>query len=360
LLSDQSHTLKMSLRTKINHFIVIASLLVSVVITTGSLASAQQSDAKGSTGGITVSPALATITIGADTTSGTATVTVKNDFNATVNLSATVKSVDQDNGILVPSGELDSELQKLITLNVQDFTLQPNESKDVVITVKNTASLRPGGTYASLVVRQISGSDNTIGLQTAVGAGIFVTKEDGAVRELQAQNIAVNRFVLQPPSSISLTFKNTGNVHIVPRGQIVVVNANNETFYQKGVINQESFTLLPGKSLRFEIPLQKLKQTFLPSRQKVVIQYRYDGSEQITSISKTIVVVPFYIFIILAALIIVVGYGVKTKKIRLRIRRVKKQKKAALGLDTPGVPAKKRIIVQDKSDGEKIPIHRGK
>lgn len=352
--------LKMSLRTKIYHFIAVTSLLVSVVVATNSLASAQQSDPKGSMGGITVSPALATISIGADTTSGTATVTIKNDFTATVNLTAAIKSVDQDNGILVPSGELDTELQKLITLNVQDFTLQPNESKDVVITVKNTASLRPGGTYASLVVRQISGSDNTIGLQTAVGAGIFVIKEDGAVRELQAQNIAVNRFVLQPPSSVSLTFKNTGNVHIVPRGQIVVTNASNETFYQKGIINQESFTLLPGKSLRFEIPLQKLEQTLLPSRQKVVIQYRYDGSEQITSISKIIVIVPFYIFIILIALIIVVGYGVKTKKIRLRIRRPKKQKKAALELDAHDAPAKKRIIVQDKSDGEKIPIHRGK
>ena len=360
MLNALNIILKMSLRNKLYHVVIALSLLVSIVAAVTFSASAQQPDSKNNASGITVSPALATITIGADTTSGTATVTIKNNFSAVVNLNAAIKSVDQDNGILVPSGELDAELQKLITLSIQDFTLQPNESKDVVITVKNTASLRPGGTYASLVVRQISGSDNTIGLQTAVGAGIFVIKEDGAVRELQAQNIAVNRFVLQSPSSVSLMFKNTGNVHIVPRGQIVVVNANNETFYRKGVINQESFTLLPGKSLRFEIPLQKLKQTFLPSRQKVVIQYRYDGSEQITSISKTIVVVPFYIFIILAALIIVVGYGVKTKKIRLRIRRVKKQKKAALGLDTPGVPAKKRIIVQDKSDGEKIPIHRGK
>lgn len=351
----------MSLRNKFYHVIIASSLLVSIAVAANISASAQQqSDPKSSAGGITVSPALATITIGADTTSGTATVTIKNNFSAVVNLNAAIKSVDQDNGILVPSGELDAELQKLITLNVQDFTLQPNESKDVVITVRNTAALKPGGTYASLVIRQISSPDTTIDLQTAVGAGIFIIKEDGAVRELQAQDISINRFVLQPPSSVSLTFKNTGNVHIVPRGQIVVVNTNNETFYEKGIINQESFTLLPGKSLSFEIPLQKLRQTFLPSRQKVIIQYRYDGSEQITSISKTILIVPFYMFVILIALIIAVGYCVKTKKIRLPIHRSSKQKKAPIKLDIPDTPAKKRIIVQDKSDGEKIPIHRGK
>ena len=231
--------------------------------------------------------------------------------------------------------------------------MQPNQSIDIKITVRNSATLKPGGTYAALVVRQTGDASNAVNLQPAIGAGIFITKEEGAIRALGATEFAIKRFMFGEPTSVAVTFKNTGNVQVVPRGQVLVTNQSLAIFYKKGIINQESFTLLPNKIIRLNIPLQKIQSSFLPSRQKVILQYRYDGSEQVQTIVKQIVYIP--IFAVITLILVLLLIVIIAKKFRNRKKKITYETTQKLA-----EVHKKRIIVQDKTDGEKIAVHRGK
>lgn len=297
--------------------------------------------------GLTVSPAVLTVRLSQTESEKSNNVTVKNNYSVPVRLSAQIKGVDQDNGVLAPSLEPDESLSSSVSLNKTDFILAPNEETTIIVTVKNNAKLKPGGTYGSLVIKQVGISGSNVGIYPAIGAGLFITKEEGAIRTLGVTEFTYQRFLFNEPTSATITFKNTGNTHVIPRGQVLVTSKNLTAFYRKGVVNQESITLLPNKYIKLEVPLAKVANSFLPNRQKIMIQYRYEGTEQVQTIVKTILFVPIYIFLIIVVVLLAMVWFFR---IVIQKRKIGNRKKEIL--------PKKRIIVQDKAEGEKIPVHR--
>ena len=301
--------------------------------------------------GLTLSPAVVTIGVSQTESEKSATITIKNNYSVPVVLTASLRGVDQDNGVIAPASELDENLRTIISLNKVEFALAPNESSSVTVTVKNSSKLHPGGTYAALVIKQIGTANNNVGIYPAIGAGIFITKEEGAVRALDVSEFSYQRKLLGEPSSATIIFKNTGNVQVVPRGQVLVTSQNLKTFYSKGIVNQESFTLLPAKYIKLTTPLIKVNSGLLPSQQKIIIQYRYDGTDQVQTIVRSLWHVP-HIFIIVLALLPIGAVLVFRQRIRRHTGSEQQPREQPPQL-------KKRIIVQDKTDGEKIPVNRG-
>lgn len=303
--------------------------------------------------GITVTPAIVTISIGAADTQKSETINIHNGFSSSVSLALSLASVDQANGILVPSGSLDEHLAKVLFVSDQTMTLAAGESKQVTITAVNGPDLKPGGSYATLVVKQLEQSKNTVGLQSAVSTGIFLIKEDGAIRSLTLDSVKISRILFEQPKTVTLQFTNNGNVQIVPRGQVVVASSNLQQIYKRGIINQESIMILPDKSLRINVPLITTANSWIPTKHQLIVQYRYDGSEEIKTYKQSFLYIPFYVFILLILLIIMAYYGVKN------VRKRKKRPIPSIVKSQP-MPPTKRIIVHDKTDGEKITVNRGK
>lgn len=130
---------------------------------------------------------------------------------------------------------------------------------------------------------------------------------------------------------------------------MLVANNDLSTFYQKGIINQESITILPGKSLTLDVPISKISNSNIPGRQKIMVQYRYDGSEAIITVSKSIWYVPLYSLVILA----IITAGLSILAIKLKKRFWPKKPKYLVNSN------KKQIPIRDQTDGEKIIVRKG-
>ncbi len=332
--------------------IQITSLVIVGFVIATLLPLHTQAQGKQDPQGITISPAVVTISIGPNEATKTSTVEVTNTLSTSSSLTAELKGVDAQNGVLAPTKELDAGQKENISIDKSQFTLQPGEKTTITITVTNSVTLSPGGTYAALVIRQLGTPNNSVGFQSAVGAGIFITKQQGASRKISLTNFSIQQLLLGEPSKVTLTFKNDGNVHIVPRGVAVVTNQKGNVLYKKGVINQESFTILPQKSLTLDVPLATVAHSLLPSQQKVLVQYRFDGSDDIQTVAKSIIFVPAYLYaVILLLAISIVLLATKARK------KTKFPKKQQSGKKPPESPEKK-IVIRDGTDGEKIPVRR--
>lgn len=313
--------------------------------------------------GVTVSPAVATISVNSGDIEKTATIGVKNNNSYAVSLTAELREVDESSGILVPSGELGKNLKEVVTIDNPNLILEPSGSANVKITVKNDSALSPGGTYLALTIKQTDDSNNRVGVQSAIGAGIFITKQQGAVRKLTVDAFDIKQVLLQEPKSSTVLFKNIGNVHLVPRGVITTTNIDQSVYYQKGIVNQESLMILPGKTLNTEVVLRTIKPPILPSHQKVILQYRFDGTDEIKTVEKYIWVIPYIWYIFGVCLIAFVIIGIKLIR-KIKVKQRKQKRRLIEAVKHPIIEQKiinqpqKKILVQDHNDGEKIRVRK--
>ncbi|MFO0882161.1 MAG: hypothetical protein U0491_01810 [Candidatus Saccharimonadales bacterium] len=337
----------------LNRWYIAIGILAVLIIGPASLVSAEAPK------GITVSPAVLRFTVSTNKPTQSQSVTLTNNGTSEVELRVQLKNVDESSGVLAPTTELTNSQSTAVAVDKPIVSLAPGASAAVLVTVKSGDTLKPGGSYYALVVTQESNAQNSVGLHPSVGAGIFVTNENGANRHLLLKSTSVGRVMFGIPSVISVEFTNDGNVVVVPRGIIVLTSANKESFISKGVINTASQPVFPGKTIVLDTPMQSLVRLVWPRRINVLYQYRFDGMDQTTTIRKESFVIPpiFVAIIILIAIITTFLVWVVPRK-----KRHKKQvpitskevllKKNQKRVATTGT----KIDVKDSTDGDRITV----
>jgi hypothetical protein len=252
--------------------------------------------------GITVSPAIVRINLDKEEEQ-LAYVSIKNNYQTRISLKTAIKGVDSEEGILAPIKELDANLKQLLTVNPMQFTLEPRESINLQLRVKNGDALGPGGSYAALVITQLDEPEK-LELHSAISVNIFIVKERGARRQLDVVNLKANRLLFGMPSSVNITFKNSGNVLVVPRGVAVVNGGKHDVIYKKGIINEQSISVFPKKNITLNTPLIRLSERWLPAKITISLQYRVEGSNKINTYSTKKLYIPnMYWLIALASFI---------------------------------------------------------
>ncbi len=309
--------------------------------------------------GITVSPAVLYFTVSSNKPSHSQTVKITNNENTTVQLTAQIKNVDDSSGILAPTSVLSTEQSKAVQISTSAITLPPGGSTDITITVSTNDSLKPGGSYFSLVITQSSEVSNAVGLHPSVGAALFVTNEDGANRHIALQATSAGKILFGIPNTIQTRFMNDGNVVVVPRGVIVVGSNNVDAYVAKGVINTESQPLFPGKTIVLDVPMKKIAKVLIPTKVHIIYQYRFDGTDQIITTAHQAVIIPplFIVFLLMIAIITTVLLRYSWKHRRRKNRTDKKPKEgAAQPREQKQATPIKKIAVKDATDGDKITV----
>ncbi len=199
-------------------------------------------------------------------------------------------ALDETGGLLFVGENSDFEkkygLAHWLKLDQDQLDLQPGQSASVVVTVINDSTLAPGGHYGALLLRDARDlnkpSGTKVDLKSVVSSLIFLQKLGGEKYDMHLERISHNGGLLRMPSSVSVNFKNRGNVHVVPRG-IVTLKDMRGKVVAKGVINIESSLILPEANRNFAVPLQKLAQASVPGNYTITVDYRYDGFDQFAS-----------------------------------------------------------------------------
>lgn len=300
--------------------------------------------------GITVAPAVLTLNLDSKVTEQIGYVGVKNNYSKPINLTTELKGIDQERGIIAPIKELDSNLSKLISITPSSFTLEPGESINIQVTVKNASILSPGGSYASLVIKQDGGSLNNVGLQPAVSANLFIVKQQGAKKQLELSDVKISRKLFGMPDKATLIFRNNGNVIAIPRGIVTVGNRNLSSIYKKGVVNEGSLPMFPLKQLTIEVPLDNIQNKWTPGRQEINIQYRADGQNNIKSYSLSVIYIPNLYWLVLA-IILTTFWLIYRRRQNIKVTRYFDiSKKIQTKTKRQNIKTPKKIIVIDKNN----------
>lgn len=182
-----------------------------------------------------------------------------------------------------------------------------NSIATIPIVIKNTKDLAPGGHYGAVIISVNTGQTaNSINLRQNLVSLMFVDKMGGEVYGLQLNSFTPNT-LHSVPQDVTMSFKSTGNVHVVPRGY-VTVNDPHGQLVAKGIINPESTLVMPGTSRQFVTILQPVNSSTRKGRYTLTVHYRYDGNANFTTktmsfrigyVSKALVIAATLGFIIL-------------------------------------------------------------
>lgn len=261
--------------------------------------------------GMTVSPAFIRLSVSDNKQTSSGLINLKNNESNTIFYSATVADVDTSSGTLLPLDSTSELTSKIFNVSVSEFNLLPNQSIDITVTANNLAGLSPGGHYACLYLKHLSDSktESSVLINQVISVGIFLTKEDGVLKNLSYTLPDTRQIWFTLPKTQNIKVTNNGNVDVVPRGFIAITRGTKT--YRKTIFNETSQPIFAATTKEYTVPIIDTKIIW-PGRYQKTISLRYDGQAQQEISYSTFWYVPMWSFVVIGVVILVLF---KTKKI---------------------------------------------
>lgn len=145
-----------------------------------------------------------------------------------VNFSATGEAGQGKFLSIEESGGNNSTLAEWISIPSGPYIIPSEQTKDISFFVEAPKDASPGGHYAAILISTEPPNDDSgfsVKTSQAVTALLFMrvegdVNEEGSIREFRA----IDSFLDTPEATFSLRFENKGNVHLQPRGNVVITN----------------------------------------------------------------------------------------------------------------------------------------
>lgn len=207
-----------------------------------------------------------------------------------------------------------------VTLEKTLLALDPGETEQVTVRILKTASMPIGGHYGAVVLSTTAG-DAAKQTQTHVSLNqqflslLAIRKVGESHGSIGLSTVQFDQPLFSVPTQASLTFTNDGNMHLIPRGRIDVIDPLGR-LVATGKVNSDSLIVLPGSFRTYVNKLDTVSPSFIPGKYRVVIQYRHDLVESFTRYESTYYTFGKYI-VILGVILLIVGGIV----VRIRFRR---------------------------------------
>ncbi len=279
---------------------------------------------------IVISPFLQSVSINASEATKSFPVEITNNTKVeqAFSLSAVdFGALDETGGLVFMGANADALVKKYglaswLQLPVTSLQIQPGKKATITATIVNDNSFTPGGHYAAIVasVDNKSGEiSNSIAFKQKLSSLVFATKVGGESYDLSLSSISHDASWRSLPKKVSLLFKNQGNVHVVPRGTVELVDISGRVV-SRGIINEASSYVLPERSRRLDVELKSMgKSVSLPGVYQLKAVYRYEGYEEYAEKSVRISYIPWASIAILS--VIVIGLGITVLKFLPHVRR---------------------------------------
>jgi hypothetical protein len=219
-------------------------------------------------------------------------------------------------------------LASWMSLDRDAVVVSPGEKQTIQGRIDNKDSLSPGGHYAAVVMKMEDNpgdfSDvspvSKINITPTVAALIFTRKVGGEIFELNLKETILDKKIFGVPKTEKLRFQNSGNVHIIPRGTIKIINPFGGEI-GKGILNGESALILPETFRNFSVDIKPMKLAFWPGKYEVLTEYRYDGKDDFATQKESVFIIPTISIIFVFGLVVAIFLYFK---FRLNITRKNK------------------------------------
>jgi len=169
-------------------------------------------------------------------------------------------------------------LAKWMKLEEDTVTVPAGESVKLGVTVDNSPSLIGGGHYgAILATAQTAPGDKAaqarVGVFAVLSSLILLVKEPSEAPGMEVVLQAHDGSWLALPITITDRFKNTGTVHVIPRGLVEVKDPAGKGV-ERGSLTVDSGIILPEAARSYQTQLMKLRESPMPGRYTVIATYR--------------------------------------------------------------------------------------
>ncbi|MDL2363473.1 MAG: DUF916 domain-containing protein [Patescibacteria group bacterium] len=220
--------------------------------------------------------------------------TIVNDFTANPNESGNPAI------ILDPKQFAPSHSLKRFVGPIANVTLQPGQTKPVLVTVTVPKDAAAGGYYGAVRFAPAgvaSGPDQTVSLAGSVGSLILV-KVPGNIREqlsiasfdIRQNDRPSNFFTTNKDLTATVRFQNQGNLQESPFGKVLLKNSSGKIITQFELNNTTPpANVLPDSIRKFPISINKVGKF---GKYKVEGNFGYGASGQLLSASTSFYVIP--------------------------------------------------------------------
>ena len=238
--------------------------------------------------GITVSPPFSEIVLNNTDSTGNFDIKVTNSTQTDVNFKLKVVdfgSLDEAGGVAFMGLSKNDVEQKYslaswISLEKDWITIASGKTQEVKGKILNRESLSSGGHYGAIIFRsddQEKNSDDRVQLDQTFASLLYVQKTGGEKYDLKINRWEWKNDWWGMPNQVSVRYQNSGNIHTVPRGKVVILGGENEV--AKGIINGDSSLVLPESFRIFKMPILLESKFIWPGKYRIEVQSRYDGKD---------------------------------------------------------------------------------
>ncbi len=252
--------------------------------------------------GFTVTPMMQEIILDEGEEAETYEASVTNDTEASVTFE--ISAIDfgglDESGGVVFLGAAGEELERQyalaswMQLDTDEVTLRPGERRAIQVRIENSDSLAPGGHYGAVVFKSNSSvrpETLSVAINQVFSSLVFVKKTKGARYGLELTSVEEKSAWWRFNPRVLIRFRNLGNVHVAPRGEISVTDPLGRAVY-RGIINDGSTLVLPEMIREYPVKLFPLETATLPGWYTWEVRYRYDGRESVDLWTKRMFFVP--------------------------------------------------------------------
>lgn len=275
----------------------------------------------GAAPGVTLSPSTQEIVLQPDQASQSFSLDVTNQTAAALSFDVSAvdfKSLDESGGVAFvgpASAGLAAKygLAAWILLEKSMLAVPAGDKQSLKVTVLNQAIVAPGGHYGAIILSVKSPTGSTIApkvsLKQNLAALLFVRKVGGEHYDLRLDSMDIRQQRWRLPDQVKLRFYNPGNIHIVPRGKVKVIDMTGRVVSQ-GIINEASGILLPETHREYVVKLsnQGLRH-LLPGRYRIIADYRYDGFDPVAHKEINIIFGGQWLLLAIVGVILTTGTG---------------------------------------------------
>ena len=177
-------------------------------------------------------------------------VEVKNISNEKQEIEVSVMDyVLGDNNVMTLLNENDDNngIKEWINIRDKNIVLESGGAQEVVFDVKTPESASIGSHKGAVIFRVMPRGDDTVKVQGQIGVHVLInvrgdTHASGHINKFDIHLLALG------PVEYAAEFENTGNIHYVPYGEVVVRNVftKNEQLYK-----YDKHFVFPGKKFTF-------------------------------------------------------------------------------------------------------------
>jgi len=208
-------------------------------------------------------------------------------------------------------------LMNWISFDENEFTLEPNASKEFHYKIKIPDNAPPGGHYAAILFRGIPPEEMTgIGVSGRTGTIILVEVTGNVIKKAEITSLNTPSFIAHGPLAVNFKIKNDGNSYIFPEGKVIISG-----WLQKQELTWEPRVVFPGFERTIDV---KWDKRYLFGPLTITVNAFIPNGPMLEPVKITTWAFPYQEIIIILLIIVLIIWGVKTFKRKFKIVKVGK------------------------------------